>query len=132
MEQMDRAMDSLDSDLKSYDDHFKEIRIELATKLDRNDGKKIWDQFQRFCEYSDLKELYSKCIPELAKFEAKMVDHQTGYQRMEDIIARFDKLLTEKASKVSVKDFQDYVNRSFIKNDDQSNFIEKVQNQIDS
>ena len=57
---------------------------------------------------------------------------------MEDIIARFDKLLTEKASgawsisKNSVKDHQEYVDRSFIKNDDQNNFIEKVQNLLDS
>ena len=51
---------------------------------------------------------------------------------MEDIIARFDKLLTKKASKNSVKDHQEYVDRSFIKNDDQNNFIEKVQNLLDS
>ena len=43
MEQIDRAMDILDSDLKSYDNLFKDVRIEMATKLDRNDGKKIWD-----------------------------------------------------------------------------------------
>ena len=91
--------------------------MELATKLDRQDGKKIWDQFQRFCEYTDLKDLYSKVIPEIAKFEQKMMDHQTGFQRIEDIVARFDLLITEKASKKAVNDLQDFVDRNLNKDD---------------
>lgn len=41
--------------------------------LDKNDGKRIWKQFQRFCEYSDLKDLYNRVIPELQKFEQKII-----------------------------------------------------------
>jgi hypothetical protein len=37
--------------------------------MDKSDGVKIWKYFQRFAEYSDLKDLYNKCIPEMAKFE---------------------------------------------------------------
>ena len=63
MERLDRAMDILDTEVKSYDEQFREIRMEFGTKLDRQEGKKIWESLQRFAEYSDLKELYSKCIP---------------------------------------------------------------------
>ena len=28
---------------------------------------------QRFAEYNDLKDLYNKCIPELSKFEQKII-----------------------------------------------------------
>ena len=79
MDQLDDAMSDLDKDLKSYDDIFKQIRIEMSVKYDRSEAKKIWEQFQRFAEYTDLKDLYQKCIPELAKFEQKMMDHEVNY-----------------------------------------------------
>ena len=46
-----------------------------------------------------------------------MMDHQTGFQRIEDIVARFDLLITEKASKKAVNDLQDFVDRNLNKDD---------------
>jgi len=37
------------------------------------DGQRIWKHFQRFSEYDDLKDLYGKVIPEIAKFEEKVI-----------------------------------------------------------
>ena len=65
----DQAIDHINGELKEQDNHFKELRIEISKKLDQKTANKIWGEFQRFAEYSDLKDLYSKCVPPLAKFE---------------------------------------------------------------
>jgi len=36
--------------------------------------KNIWAQFSRFAEYDDLKKLHTIVIPEIAKFEQKIMD----------------------------------------------------------
>lgn len=50
--------------------------IELDDKMTIRDGKRIWKAFQRYAEYSDLKELYQLCIPEISKFEERLIDFQ--------------------------------------------------------
>ena len=42
---------------------------ELYSKLGKEDAKEIWKYFERFAMYDDLKDLYKKTLPELAKFE---------------------------------------------------------------
>lgn len=42
--------------------------------LDIEDGKRIWRHFKRFAEYDDLKDLYQKVMPEIAKFEERLHD----------------------------------------------------------
>ena len=37
------------------------------------------------------------------------MDYENGYKRMEDIIARFDEHLTQKASKTNMQEYQDFV-----------------------
>ena len=106
--------------------------MEMAKKFDVTEAKKIWDYFQRFAEYSDLKDLYGKCIPELAKFEQKMINQQNEFQRMEEVIARFDQHLTTKASKMNVSELRDFVDANFVKNDDQKDFISKIDSIINS
>jgi hypothetical protein len=71
----------------------------MRQKLDQTDGKKIWEHFQRFAEYSDLKDLYNKCIPPLAKFEQKLIDYESEYVKITQVVARFDENLFKKASK---------------------------------
>ena len=46
-----------------------QLIVDMQAKLTVQDGKRIWRHFQRFAEYDDLKDLYTKCVPELAKFE---------------------------------------------------------------
>ena len=77
----------------------------MAKKIDLKEAKKIWDQFQRFAEYSDLKDLYQKCIPQLAKFEQKMINYENDFKRIEDIVCDFDKHLLTKANKIQFDDF---------------------------
>ena len=48
----------------------------ICRKLDIEDGQKIWRHFQRFAEYSDLKDLYFKCMPAIAKYEQQLQEFQ--------------------------------------------------------
>jgi hypothetical protein len=41
----------------------------LSGKPELSDLNKVWDHFQRFAEYKDLKHLHGIVIPEIAKFE---------------------------------------------------------------
>ena len=41
-------------------------------KMEKSDGKRLWKNFQRFSEYTDLKDLYNRVVPEISKFEKRM------------------------------------------------------------
>ena len=47
----------------------KGTELDIKRKIDRDDMHKVWDHFQRFAEYKDLKKLHTMVIPEIAKFE---------------------------------------------------------------
>ena len=64
------------------EDQVDDILGKLNFKMDNEEGKKIWDNLQRFAEYNDLKDLYNKCIPELAKFESKIIEFHTEVEKM--------------------------------------------------
>ena len=61
-------------ELEKLDKYVNSLQRQLAFKLDRQDGTRLWRHFQRFAEYEDLKDLYKKCIPQLAKFEQRIMD----------------------------------------------------------
>ena len=42
---------------------------EIQTKVELRELGKVWEHFQRFAEYKDLKHLHGMVIPEIAKFE---------------------------------------------------------------
>ena len=44
--------------------------------MDKDDGKHIWKNFQRFAEYEDLRGLYQKVVPEISKFEGRIIDFE--------------------------------------------------------
>ena len=67
--------------------------------MDKNDAAGIWRNFTRFAMYDDLKDLYNKCLPELAKFEIKMGQYETDAKKQELMIARFDEVLATKSNK---------------------------------
>ena len=55
-------------------DEIPRIWSKMEFGLTKQDGQKIWRNFQRFAEYEDLKYLYSKVIPEISKFEGRIID----------------------------------------------------------
>lgn len=59
-----------------------EFSQKINEKLDKAEGRKIKDHFQRFAEYSDLKELYKKTLPEIAKFEQKIIEFKDDHEKI--------------------------------------------------
>lgn len=74
--------------------------------LTLEDGKKIWRHFQRFAEYNDLKELYTKCIPQLVKFESKLIEQADYLEKFNHILSKFDQDLITKADKITMIQFK--------------------------
>ena len=68
-------------------------------KLNKSEATSIWVHFQRFAEYDDLKDLYVKCMPQLAKFEQKIINFTSENEKQQLIIRRFDEMLSTKSSK---------------------------------
>lgn len=54
-------------------DDIKQLKLLSKKKLSTEDGARIWRHFYRFAEYDDLKDLYNRCIPQIAKFEEKLI-----------------------------------------------------------
>ena len=50
-------------------DEISKIQHEMDNSFTKTDGQRIWRAMQRFAEYNDLKDLYERCIPQIAKFE---------------------------------------------------------------
>ena len=71
----------------------------MFTKLSKKDGQRIWRNMKRFAEYTDLKDLYSRCIPEIVKFDGKIMELQCNVNDFTEIIRRFDEHLTQKVDK---------------------------------
>ena len=71
----------------------------MGKRLSSTDGQRIWRTLQRFAEYNDLKELYQRCIPEIAKFEQRIIDFQGSIDRFNEIIRHFDESLIHKVDK---------------------------------
>lgn len=67
--------------------------MEIEKKLGTEEGKRIWRYFTRFAEYDDLKDLYNRCIPQISKFEERLIDNAKEQDRLEEIIRRFDEML---------------------------------------
>lgn len=49
------------------------IHKECMKKCNMTDLQRLWRQSQRYAEYEDLRDLYKRCIPEIAKFESKIL-----------------------------------------------------------
>jgi hypothetical protein len=56
-----------------------------------------------------LKDLYAKTIPELAKFEQKMIDYTTENAVQKMIVDRFDVVISKKAAKQSIDDIYKHI-----------------------
>ena len=74
-------LDLLRKTIKKLQKDFKEV-IEVTNsqselllgKVYFSEIDKIWDNFDKFCIFDDLKDLYLKTVPEISKFETKIID----------------------------------------------------------
>ena len=42
--------------------------------MQREEGERLWIHFKKYCKYEDLKDLYQRTVPEIQKFEKKIID----------------------------------------------------------
>ena len=74
---------------------------------------KIWKHFERFALYSDLKELHNLVIPEIGKFENRIISFNTEIEKTNLIIEQFDHSIAQKSNKVTLRDFQKEVEKVY-------------------
>lgn len=99
----------------------------IEQRLTKSDGQRIWKHFQRFCEYEDLKDLYTKVIPEIAKFEEKILGFQLAIDQSNTIIRQFDENLTQKCDKLALKQMRKYVDCTFAEKSANEEYLKKAQ-----
>ena len=74
VKKLKETQDGHSSEIQMHSQELDKQSTEIFKKLSSSDGQRIWRHFQRFAEYEDLRDLYSKCIPQLVKFEQKVLD----------------------------------------------------------
>ena len=79
---------------------------EIQRKVERDEIKKLWDHFQRFAEYKDLKHLHSIVIPEIVKFEQKIINNDKKLNQYDEIIRNYDEVIQTKFSKISFNEYK--------------------------
>ena len=93
-------MDNHDKEIVSIHKELNHLMLEISKKLTVKDGQRIWKHFQRFSEYNDLRDLYNKVIPEIAKFEEKILVFGSEIEMIRVIIRKFDENITNKCDKL--------------------------------
>lgn len=63
-----------ESDMKTRRREIAEINTVLKSKTGNDETIKIWKNFNKYAEYSDLKDLYNKVFPEIRKFEERLIE----------------------------------------------------------
>ena len=78
LHQLKTSISTLESTSNSQIDslHTKidKLDAELSTKVSLTQHSKVYDQFQRFAEYNDLKKLHGFILTEIDKFERKIAE----------------------------------------------------------
>ena len=99
----------------------------MDDKLTSADGKRFWRQLQRFAEYEDMKDLYSKVIPEIAKFEQKIMDFEVNVQKNDLIIRQFDETIAHKSDKILLEKLKMDSKKMYASKEEQNDFILKLE-----
>ncbi|CAI2387474.1 unnamed protein product [Moneuplotes crassus] len=111
-------------------------QFDARTKMINNRLKKIDD----CCKFQDLQDHANQIEPLVTQCRRSLEEYRADNKRQKDIIARFDEVLLEKASKFSVEqleikledyslktDLSDLMNQLNIKTNENKNYIKEVQ-----
>ena len=113
MTRLDNEQEAQNMEIEKLNKELSRTNIEVDMRITKKEGQRIWQHFDRFAEYSDLKDLYAKCIPELAKFEQKIIDYEGELRKLELIIRKFDETLSIKCNKTVVDKLYEYIANTF-------------------
>ena len=72
------------------------LRDDMGLKIDWTEMNKINAQFKRFALYEDLKALHGLVLPEIGRFELKMIGCQQKLALFEATIVKFDEIILMK------------------------------------
>lgn len=122
MTSAEEEFDKVRADFRAYDKR-------LLLKVDKEEGQRIWDNFQQYAYYDDLKDLYAKTMPEIKKFEDKIVQFGVDLEKIDIILRRFDEVITEKASKMDLRDFGRTI-QLYVKNTDFQTSVSEVNQRV--
>lgn len=76
-----------------------DIQRDLKKKTNNEETSRLWKNFTNYAEYTDLKDLYNKVVPDISRFEDSLIDLSREANKTQEIVRRFDEVLSEKASK---------------------------------
>lgn len=63
-----------DNELAKLNKEIDKVWLDLYKKVSTADAQRLWRHFQRFAEYEDLRDLYKKTLPEIQKFEQRLIE----------------------------------------------------------
>lgn len=130
MEKLDVTQADQDREIAQLAQETTNVQKDMLLKMNKSDATSIWNYFQRFAEYNDLKDLYNKVIPELAKFEQKMANYEKEAKVQQLIIARFDENISQKSSKTQISVLYDYIKKNCATNDEAAGSREAINKSI--
>lgn len=65
---------------KRIESELKVVQNALPKKAEQLELKRMWKNFDNYCSYEDLKDLYNKVLPPLASYESKMEMMSQDYE----------------------------------------------------
>ena len=110
----DQQQEDINEELVGFNKEMDGLRRELDKKIEQEDLQKIWKHFDRFSLYDDLKVLYGKVIPEIAKFEQKIIGFNCDIEKQNLILREFDSNLAQKTNKVALSELISSMEENYI------------------
>ena len=83
-------MQKLDDEIKEFGETIDSITKKLDLKIEYSDLRSLEKNFLRFALYDDLKNLYEKVVPEIGKFELKLMEMNKSIENNTHILQQFD------------------------------------------
>lgn len=90
--------------MQSIDKEFADLKYMINQKVSKGELKLFQEELLQYCKYKDLKDLYNKVMPSLAKFEKRIQDTRGEFEQCKLMIERMDEIVSHKANKVSLDD----------------------------
>lgn len=103
----------------------------MSDKVGQHDLIKIWKHFDRFALYEDLKELHQKTLPEIIKFEQRIIDFKNELNTQTQIIGRMDTVMSTKSSKIAIKQIYDHLEDNYMLKKTNDQFLLQANKHMD-
>ena len=97
---------------------FADIKIlqnKVNNKTNVSETQRLWEEFKNYAAYTDLKDLYSKVMPQLKSFEQTIVEVTRKQEQSTEMIRRYDEVITTKANKVVITEIYEYFTQFLLK-----------------